>query len=403
MVHLNLAITGLIFSIIFTSAEIALLCANSLQISVWNKQKNTFSKFAVYILNNKEEFLTVILIGTNLANILATSFATVYLINHESIGKEAIVVLIAAIILVFGEVIPKTIFRKYANITILALSPVLILFRFIFYPIILVVKLTSFFKVAQRSQATDLEEKRDDLQHVYEQVDDDETMEKDQQEMISNVFEISESTVYEAMTPRTEVSSISKNSSLEKVLHSFIDSGHSKLLVYQENIDNIIGVVYIYDLFNSPTSLDDVLKPIIYMPYSKLLMDAMHEFQTSHHSIAVILDEHGGTAGIITAEDVFEELLGEFEDEFDHDDTESKKLDDGSIITNAKVDWQTFNSKYGKIIPDGDYETIGGYVINSIGRIPNQGENIFLPIGQIVIRKSSARNILEIQIFPNNN
>ncbi len=403
MVHLNLAITGLIFSIIFTSAEIALLCANSLQISVWNKQKYSFSKFALYILNNKEEFLTVILIGTNLANILATSFATVYLINQNSINKESIVIIIAAIILIFGEVLPKTIFRKYANITILILSPVLILFRFIFYPVISIVRLTSFFKVAQRSQANDLEEKRDDLQHVYEQVDDDEAMEKDQQEMISNVFEISESTVYEAMTPRTEISSISKNSSLEKVLHSFIDSGHSKLLVYQENIDNIVGVVYLYDLFDSPSSLNDVIKPIIYMPYSKLLMDAMHEFQTSHHSISVILDEHGGTAGIITAEDVFEELLGDFEDEFDDDGTDSKKLSDGSIITNARMDWQTFNSKYGELIPSGDYETIGGYIINSIGRIPNQGENIFLPVGQILIRKSSARNILEIQIFPDTN
>ena len=401
MIHLNLAITGLIFSIIFTSAEIALLCANSLQISVWNKQKNTFSKFGLYILNNKEEFLTVILIGTNLANILATSFASVYLINHGSISKEIIVFIIASVILIFGEVIPKTIFRKYANITLLLLSPILIFSRLIFYPIVSLLKLTNFIKVAHRSQSDDLIDKRDDLQHVYEQVDDDKTMDKDQQEMISNVFEISESTVYEAMTPRTEISSVSINDSLEQVSHAFIDSGPSKLLVHKDNLDSIVGVVYLYDLFDLPTSLDDVIKPIIYMPYSKLLMDAMHEFQSSHHSIAVILDEHGGTAGIITAEDVFEELLGDFEDEFDENKTDSKTLEDGSIITNAKMDWQTFNLKYGKLIPDGDYETIGGYIINAIGRIPNQGENLFLPIGQILIRKSSARNILEIQLFPN--
>ena len=156
-----------------------------------------------------------------------------------------------------------------------------------------------------QSSADELEEKRDDLQHVYEQVNDKETIEKDQQELITNVFEISEITVHEAMTPRTDISAVSKNDSLEKVLHTFIDSGHSKLPVYVKNIDNIVGVIYLYDLFNSPENLQDVIKPVHFTPYSKLLMDLMSEFQNSRHALAIVLDEHGGTAGLITAEDVF--------------------------------------------------------------------------------------------------
>ena len=124
---------------------------------------------------------------------------------------------------------------------------------------------------------------------------------------ISNVFDFRESSVYEAMTPRTEISAISNTDSLEKVLHTFIESGHSKLPVYEKDLDNIIGVVYLYELFHSPENLQEVIKPVMFVPYSKPVMDLMGEFQTAHHALAIVLDEHGGTAGLITAEDVFEE------------------------------------------------------------------------------------------------
>ena len=253
-----------------------------------------------------------------------------------------------------------------------------------------------------QSSADELEEKRDDLQFVYEQIDDKETIEKDQQELITNVFEISEITVYEAMTPRTEISAVSKNDSLEKVLHTFIDSGHSKLPVYDKNVDNILGVIYLYDLFNAPKNLQDVIKPVHFTPYSKLLMELMSEFQNSRHAIAIVLDEHGGTAGLITAEDVFEELFGDFEDEFDTDTAEGITHDDSSISVDAKMDCATYNDRFTNIFPEGDYETLGGFIIAEIGRIPNQGECLFTSIGQIEIIKASARRIVQIRIYPSN-
>ncbi|MFQ6611456.1 MAG: transporter associated domain-containing protein, partial [Fidelibacterota bacterium] len=123
--------------------------------------------------------------------------------------------------------------------------------------------------------------------------------------------------------------------------------------------------------------------------------------QTAHHSIAIVHDEHGGTAGLVTSEDLFEELFGEFEDEFDDENENSaEKLKDGSFLVSAKLDLDSFNDKWGFEIPEGNYETIGGYIMNSIGRIPHKGERLFLPIGQILIRKSTARRIDQIQIFP---
>ncbi|MBT5078920.1 MAG: DUF21 domain-containing protein, partial [Candidatus Marinimicrobia bacterium] len=253
MLDLNLAIAGLILSIIFSGSEIALISANSLQINVWLKQKMRLSKWAATILENKEEYLAIILIGTNFANILTTSFATIYLLRLDVISPQMIVIPIAMIILLFGEILPKTIIREYANIGIVILSPILIISRIMMFPILYIIKKFGFMDVTETQSTSDeLEEKRDDLQFVYEQVDDKKTIEKDQQELITNVFEISEITVYEAMTPRTDMSAVSKDDSLEKVLHTFIDSGHSKLPVYDKNVDNILGVIYLYDLFNSP-------------------------------------------------------------------------------------------------------------------------------------------------------
>ena len=402
MLDLNLALLGLILSIVYSSSEIALLSANALQLDVWEKQKIRMAPWASSILDWKPEYLSVILIGTTLSNILATSYATVYLLRADILPHQLIVVPIAAIILLFGEILPKTIMRKYANFGLLMLSPFLKLSYYLLLPIILILRQTGWMSVSERFSGSDeeLEEKRDDIQHAYEQVDDPEAIESDQKEMISNVFDFRESSVYEAMTPRTEISAISNTDSLEKVLHTFIDSGHSKLPVYEKDLDNIIGVVYLYELFHTPENLQEVIKPVLFVPYSKPVMDLMGEFQTAHHALAIVLDEHGGTAGLITAEDVFEELFGDFEDEFDEDEVKSEMLEDGSIIVNARIDWEDFNTKFGNMIPQGEYETLGGYIISQLGRIPNQGEHLFLPIGQVVVKKGSSRQIHQVRIYP---
>ncbi len=402
MLDLNLAIAGLILSIIFSGSEIALISANSLQINVWFKQKMALSRWAVTILDNKEKYLAIILIGTNFANILTTSFATIYLLSFDSFSPQMIFLPISLCILLFGEILPKTIIREYANISIVIVSPFLIFSGFIMYPILFIIKKLGIMDIAKNESSTGkLEEQRDDLQHVYEQIDDKETIEKDQQELITNVFEISEITVYEAMTPRTEISAVSENDSLEKVLHTFIDSGHSKLPVYKDDLDKILGVIYLYDLFDSPKNLKDVVKPIHFTPSSRLLMDLMNEFQNSHNAISIVLDEHGGTAGLITAEDVFEELFGDFEDEFDTDTADGVEHEDGSISVDAKMNCETYNEKFTNIFPTGEYETLGGFIISEKGRIPNQGERLFTSIGQIEIIKASARRILQIRIYPN--
>ncbi len=402
MFDLNLALLGLILSIVYSSSEIALLSANPLQIDVWEKQKKRLSHWASSILDRKREYLSIILIGTNLANILATSFATIYLLRIDILPHKLIVVPIAIAILLFGEILPKTIVRDYANSSIMILAPFLKMSYFLFLPVVIILRKTGGINITEslNSSTEEIDEKRGDIQHAYEQVDDPKAIEKKQKEMIANVFDFRKSNVYEAMTPRTEISAVSQTDSLEKILHTFIDSGHSKLPVYENNLDNIIGVIYLYDLFHKPENINDVIKPILHVPYTKPVMDLMADFQSAHHALAIVLDEHGGSAGLITTEDLFEELLGEFEDEFDENLEKGQIFKDGSILVNARMDWEEFNRQFGNLIPKGEYETIGGYIISELGRIPNKGEHLFMAIGPIVVINASARQIHQVHIYP---
>ena len=402
--ELNLTIIGLILSIIFSSLEIALISANKLQIDVWIKQNYKLSRLTKKILDNKSKFLIVSLIGTTLSNILCSSFCTIYLLNNNLISSHLTFIPISIVILLFGELLPKNIIREYANIMLMILSPIMHFFYILFYPFVIILNNFNLFnKNTYLNITSDIKSnKRKEFKNLYEQAEDVKSIDENEKKIISNIFNYSSKTVDEVMTPRIDISAISKNMSLDEVAHVFIDSGHSKLPVYDENIDNIVGMIYLYDLYTKPSNINDIIKEVIYTPFSKLVMDLMTDLKNKNHSIAIVLDEHGGTAGLITLEDIFEELFGEFEDEFDYEELNIKTLKDGSIILNAKTECDTFNEKYNKLIPNGDYETIGGYIINKIGRIPNKNEHLFLDIGQVIIKKASSRRIEQLQIYLNN-
>ena len=398
MIDLLFSFLGIIFSVLFSSLEIALLSSNPFQIDVWSKQGGRLSNLSSKIIKKKKIFLFLILLGTNVSNIVATTFATLHFL---SLGWNnfSIIIIISFIILIFGEILPKTFIKNHANIGLVILSPLLIFMYYLFYPLI---KLIINLKWLEIYKNVSEEEKRQDLQSTFEQVEENDSMEKEQQEMISNVFDFSKTSVYKAMTPRDEISCISIDDSLEKAMHIFLESTHSKLPVFKNDIDNIIGMLYLYDLFKGPENLKDIVRDILFIPYDKPVLEIIPEFQKANHSLGIIIDQNNKTAGLITSEDIFEEIFGEFEDEFDNNVFNTKVFSDGSILVNAKMKWIDFNNKHNNLIPKGDYETIAGYIISDLGRIPNPGEHLFMPIGQVVIKKASSRYIENVLIYPNN-
>ncbi len=396
MFELIFSFLGIFFSILFSSLEIALISSNSFQIDVWSKQGSKLSHLAQKIINKKEIFLFLILLGTNVSNIVATTFATLHFLNLGW-NNLSIIALISIIILTFGEILPKTFIKNHANSGLVYLSPLLIIMYYLFFPLVsLITKL----KWLDFYRNISNEEKRKDLESTFQQVEDNDAMEKEQQEMISTVFDFSKTAIYKAMTPRDEISCISIDDSLEKAMHMFIESTHSKLPVYKGNIDNIIGMIYLYDLFKGPENLEKIIRKILFLSYKKSIIEIIPEFQKANHSLAIITDDEGKTSGLITAEDLFEEIFGEFEDEFDDNPLDTQIFSDGSILINAKMRWVDFNDRHGNLIPKGNYETVAGYIISDLGRIPIVGEHLFMDIGQVVVKKASSRYIEKVLIYP---
>lgn len=195
-----------------------------------------------------------------------------------------------------------------------------------------------------------------------------------EQEIIDRVFDLGELSVYEVMRPRTEIAGVDISDSISEVHKAFVDSGYSKLIVYDENVDNIKGVVFAYDLFKSPKDLKSILREVIFVPENKKSIEMLNLFLDKRISIAVVVDEFGGTAGIVTMEDIIEELFGEIKDEYDVEENVCKMISPNSYIFSAKVEIDYINETFDLNIPYGDYETIGGLIITYSGRIPSKGE-----------------------------
>jgi CBS domain containing-hemolysin-like protein len=201
-------------------------------------------------------------------------------------------------------------------------------------------------------------------------------VDKKESDIISKVLSLGDQRVYEVMRPRTEIVGIEISHPIEEALLLFIESGYSKLPVFDENLDNIKGIIYANDFFKSPNSINEILHDAVFVPETKKSFELLNEFLNRQVTIAIVIDEFGGTAGIVTMEDIFEEMFGEIRDEYDIDEDICKKISDDTYIISGKVEIDYINENFNLNIPAGDYETIAGFITNRIGRIPLQGETV---------------------------
>ncbi|UCD39143.1 MAG: HlyC/CorC family transporter [Fidelibacterota bacterium] len=403
MLEITLALGGLALSAFFSGAELAFISANPLQMEVWSRQYRRGAAQALRLLADPDRFLISVLVGTTLSNVVATSFATTFLVRH---GLHPIIVLaiITTTILLFGEILPKTLSGERPNHFLRVIAPLQRVWQLLFTLITIPLgKLSQYFSTGQSTERGDSREtalEREDLKLLFTSQKNSRILQESEKELITQVFDLADTPVSKAMTPRTEISAVSETDDLGSVVHAFIESGYSKLPVYRDRLDNIIGVVYLYDLFKHPADLASIIHPVAMVPNSNTTIDVLKQMQRAHRAIAIVLDEYGGTAGLVTPEDLFEELFGEFEDEFDTQVTDPTRLPDGSILVDGRTKVEDLNQRFQLNIPEGRYETIAGYLFATLDRIPHKGERMYLPCGQVVIRKSTLRRIEQIQIHP---
>jgi CBS domain containing-hemolysin-like protein len=312
---------------------------------------------------------------------------------------------------IFSLAIPHA-WAKYSGEKILSRTyRIVMLFAFIASPILYIFKLYDSFVrrlagIAETTPEEQHEEKQEEFLTGLEQHKTEGVLDEEEQEMIENVLELSSSTADEIMTPRTDIVAAEVNSDLQQVLQTITSGGHTRIPVYEEKIDNIVGLIYAKDLLaeigKNPEdfNLREKMRKVYFVPETKPLRVLLHEFQNQKLHIAIVLDEYGGTAGIVTLEDILEELVGEITDEYEETPAEPvKKIDQNTIEADARTYIDDLNDEFELNLPeDEDYETIGGFVFSRLGYIPKAGESFDYENLKFTIASAEARKIKRIKI-----
>ena len=407
---MTLEIIGLLFLLFlsgfFSSSELAFVVSNKIKIEISARKNNLAAKSSLYYLKNPQVFFSTILIANNIVNIAFASIITIFLFNIFQLNDIIILLISSTLILLFGELIPKYVAKEYPDrLIMLTVLPVRAL-TYLLYPFVKITSSISSFlinlKNAEEESYVNTFEK-DDIHSLIDESSKVGTVDEEESDIIKKIIDLGEQKIYQAMTPRTDIVGVGIDSSINDVISVFVESGYSKIPVYGESLDDIKGIVYAYDMFKLPENLTTVIREVKFVPETKKSLDMLNEFLDNHISIAIVVDEFGGTAGIITLEDIIEEMFGEIRDEYDVEEDVCKKIDDSTFIISGKVEIDYINEEFELNIPEGDYETFAGYIITKLGRIPVKNEKIKIDNFLINILHSTKTkiNLAKLIVLPN--
>ncbi|MBU1101055.1 MAG: hemolysin family protein [Bacteroidetes bacterium] len=386
----------LLLSSFFSASEFAFVIANKIKIELRSRKNNVTAKNVFYYINNPQIFYSTILISNNVVNIAFSSLIAFFLGTIFKLGELEILLITTVLLLLIGELIPKYLAREFADVFILLAAIPIRVITIVIYPVVkLISTVSSALFMREEDEILDKEEffDKEQFQTILSESTEAGHVQQEEFDIINTILELREQKVYDVMTPRTDVVGVEINSSVEDVINAFVESGYSKLPVFEENLDNIKGIVITYDMFKYPENLSSIIREVGFVPETKQILDTLNELLAKQMSIAIVVDEFGGTAGIVTVEDIIEEMLGEIRDEYDIDEDIFKKIDEFSYIVSAKVEVDTLNDQEGLNIPEGDYATIGGFITSALGRIPQKGEKVTIDDLQFLIIKSDKTKL----------
>lgn len=385
-------IVALVFIGFFAGYEIAFVSANRLSIELKKKQGKNSGIILSDFLDHQANFLGTCLIGLNVFlvayGLLFDEFLTEIAWNPGHIQNAYLKLVVdtifsTAVVLVFGEFMPKAIFRAKGDSLLAAFAPLAKFFYNIFQP------LAYFFVgisqwILKYLFNLPIKDKSDmftkvDLEHFFqqtkEQTEDNPELNK---ELFENALSLPMVKIRQCLVPRTEIEAVEINASIDDVKHHFIQTKLSKLVVYNENIDDIIGYIHQLDLFKKPATIKEILLPISAVPESMSAADLINRFTKERKSIALVVDEFGGTSGIVTMEDVLEEIFGEIKDEYDVEEFVEKQLAEDEFIFSGRLELDFLKEKYGFDFPETESETLSGYIIHQHETIPKPKEKIII-------------------------
>lgn len=382
MLALLVVLVGL--SAFFSSAESALLSANKVRLMNMQDEGNKRAGRVLALLEQQSKVISTILVGNNVVNIGASSLATkVALDIWGDVGLGLATGIMTLVILVFGEVVPKNIGSSKANTWAMTVSGPLSILMLLLTPVVWI--LSEISRLVGKLAKTDEDDPfitEDELKILVNAGQEEGILDENETEMINSIFEFDETTVKEIMVPRIDMLAIDGEDTIKEVLADIIAAGHSRIPVYEESIDNIVGILYVKDLLKnldrdfSVCKVKELLRQVYFIPENKNVSDLLAEMRQKRVHMAVILDEYGGTAGLITIEDLIEEIVGDIQDEYDSEEELIKPLPDANaVMADARAlvydVAQALNVEFSE---ETESETIGGLVFNNIGGIPSVGD-----------------------------
>lgn len=406
-------LTTLVLSAFFSGFEIAYVSSNKVHVEILKKQEGVIANVLTKLTRKPSKLLATMLVGNNVALVVyGFEMGKVMTVLLPPFFQNVLwhTIISTLIILITAEFMPKVFFQIYANQLLKVFAIPAYFFYLLFYPFSSFVMWISdfvlrvFFKT--KGDYVPLSFSKVELvDYISEQMENAPKKEEVDSEvqMFQNALEFSGVKAREIMIPRTEIVAVELNESIENLIATFVSSGFSKILIYNENIDDILGYVHSFDMFKKPKNIKEVLIPIVNIPETIQINEVLNILTRKRKSMAVVLDEYGGTSGIVTLEDIVEELFGEIEDEHDKDKFIEEQISDTEYLFSARLEVEYLNETYHLDIPESEeYETLGGFIVLHNEGIPTQGEVIEIPPFTFTIEACSQTKIETVRLTVNN-
>ncbi len=390
----------------FSGSEIALLSADRLSLKKLAKQGSKGAHLALELIKSPQRILSTTLFVTCICVMMISAIVEISLRGFALEGHALIAILITSpLVLFFGELIPKTLYRRYSN----ELVPVVVYpvwwAYYVFYPFTrLLSNYTSYVSrlikpienlVAGRKRNT-----REELQSMLRYGKRESEIKASEKRMIKRIFDFKDTEAKHALIPLVKVIAVEAGAPLLEAVGLFEKHRHSRMPIYQDRVDNIVGVIEVFDIFNQydfDKDLQQYMRPALFAAETQTLDDVLVDMDKANTEMAIVVDEHGGAVGILTLEDIFEEIVGEIQDEFDTDKSPYAELEENKWVCEARTEITSLNEQLRLNLPLGDYETLSGLLLQQFGRIPEQGDELYLdtPEGSIkfTIKSSSPKQI----------
>ena len=411
-ISIVIIVTSLVLSAFFSGMEIAYVSSNKIHIELEKKQQNLLARVLTRITKKPSKFIATMLVGNNISLVVYGFYMGEAIVawlfpEYQSFGQKPFhvitwqTVISTLIILLTAEFLPKVFFQIYANVFLKLFAVPAYFFYLLFSPVSEFVIWVSDFvlKVFFKSKGDRIQlafskvELGDYISEQMESVDDEDEVDTEIQ-IFQNALEFSEVKAREVMVPRTEIMAVELHETPETLTKLFTETGYSKILVFKDTIDDIIGYVHSFELFKKPKTIKSMLMPVEFVPETMLINDVLNVLIKKRKSIAVVLDEYGGTSGIMTVEDIVEELFGEIEDEHDSIELTDEQINESEFTFSARLEVDYVNEEYRLELPKSEnYETLGGLIVHQLGEIPEKEDVVTVGAYRFTVKEVSNTKI----------